>query len=148
MTPREIRAVADVAAYILNGRVLHSARATVGTYREATQPHGEVRFAAVAWDGRFPGLLVGSHVVRRTIGWHGVYPDGDETTEDDWSAFGAAREFVRYVGAARAENALKAAGVVPETARLAAIRQRGSACRHGTTGLRRRFCGGCAAERG
>lgn len=141
-TERTIRAIEDVAIALLRGRILTAKTPdddfSVGPYHEATQPDGELRFVLLA--GCTP--LVGAHVVPG--------PHAEETgreIEADWSAFGAARMFVGCVGPARAEAALGRAGIVPTTSRLAAVRQRGSACPHGCTGMRRRFCAGCEGER-
>jgi len=141
-TQRVIRAIEDVSLALLRGYILKARTPedafSVGPYHEATQPDGELRFVTLA--GCTP--LTAADVI------DGPYAEATgHDVSADWSAFGAARMFIGCVGPARAEAALRREGIVPTTSRLAAVRQRGSACPHGTTGMRRRFCAGCEAER-
>ena len=96
-------AIQAVSAALLEGRVLLAPRGpTVGPYRCATDPPGEVRFACILFDGEpLIPFEVTPVLVERIYGLD--YEDG---YGPDWSAFGAARQFVREVGADVADRLL------------------------------------------
>ena len=96
-------AIQAVSAAILEGRVLLALKGpTVGPYRYATDPPGDVRFACISFDGEpLVPFEVTPVLVERIYGLD--YEDG---AGPDWSAFGAARQFVREVGADVAERLL------------------------------------------
>jgi len=110
-TPVDISAVALVAAVLLRGLVVQSPEFSVGPCRLATGGD-DVRFACLDWRAGAGGAVVEEFqcvdvLVEMTWGL-----DFEKTYEPDWSAFAAARAFVRLTGEvvsrAAAERALAA----------------------------------------
>lgn len=92
--------VADVAAAITRGAVVMSPSHSVGRYAVATERRRKLRFACLT----LRGSVVGSPEVEE----HAVSFWAKVTeTQQDWTAFGAAKAFVDAVGTGGAQRALR-----------------------------------------